>query len=93
MPNVFGVVSQLPYEMPDLTGDFNRATGMPLSGSGESISRDTKFLDMDVPMSNDSGDLCQKSGNGIKTGLRIDMRVRRDKDSSRRRVCICRLSR
>ena len=37
---------------------------------------------MDAPMSNDSADFYQKSGNGIKTGMRFDMGVRRDKDSS-----------
>ena len=55
MPDVSGVANQSPSEMSDLVGDFNKKTGTPLSGSGESISGDTKFSDMDAPMSDDSG--------------------------------------
>ena len=44
---------------------------------------------MDAQMSNDSGDLCHKYGNGIKTGMRFDIRVRRTVRAWR--VCICRL--
>ena len=50
-----------------------KTTGMPLSGSGESISGDTKLSDTDVQMSNDSGDLCEKTGNGRKTGRHLYM--------------------
>ena len=48
-----GVVDHLPSEMSELTGDFNRKTGTPLWGSGESISGDALFSDMDVPVSNE----------------------------------------
>ena len=40
MPDASGVASQSPSEMPDLVGDFDKKTGAPLSGPGESISRD-----------------------------------------------------
>ena len=63
MPDASGVASQSPSEMPDLVGDFAKKTGTPLSGSGELVSGDTKFSDIDIPMSNDSCDLCQKSGS------------------------------
>ena len=51
-------------------------------GSGESISGDAHFSNMDVPVSNDSGDFCENSGNGLQTGMPIDMCVRWNKDSS-----------
>ena len=47
-----GVADYSPSEMPDLTGDFNRKTGTPLWGYGESISGDAQFSDMHVPVSN-----------------------------------------
>ena len=37
---------------------------------------------MDVPMTNDSGYFCRNSGNGLNTGMPIDMRVQWDEDSS-----------
>ena len=77
MPDDSGVTNQLPSEMPDPVCDFF------VPGSGETISGDIGCSDMDAPMSNDSGDLCQRSGNSIKTGMRFDMSVRKDKDSSR----------
>ena len=43
------VANHSPSEMSDLTGDFNRKTGMPMWGSGESISGDAQFSDMAVP--------------------------------------------
>ena len=41
--------------MSDLGGDFDKKTGTPLSGSGESISGDIQFSDMDAPMPDASG--------------------------------------
>ena len=85
-----GIAHQLPSEMPDLAGDFNRTTGMPLLGSSDWISgilgsriwnlrfSDAQFSNMDVPVSNDSSDVCENTGNGMKTG----MRVRWNEDSS-----------
>ena len=53
-----------------------------MCGSSESISGDAQFSDVDVPVSNDLGDFCENSGNGLKTGMPIDMRVRWNDDSS-----------
>ena len=43
VPDDSGVANHLLLEIPDLAGDFNRTNGMPLLGSGELISGDTKF--------------------------------------------------
>ena len=69
MPDNSGVADQSSSGMSDLGCEFNKMTGTPLSGFGESISGDTKFSDTDVPMSNDSGDLCEKNGNGNNNNL------------------------
>ena len=48
------ITDRSPSIMPDLTGDFERKTGAPLSGSGKPISGNIQFSDMDAPMPDDS---------------------------------------
>ena len=55
MPDDSGVGNQVSSEMPDLAGDFDRKTGTPLFGSGEPITGDIQFSDMNAPMPNYSG--------------------------------------
>ena len=62
MPDDSGVTNQSPSEMPDLVCDFDNQTGMSLPGSGESISGDMEFSDVDAPMSNDAVLICMCEG-------------------------------
>ena len=55
MPDDSGVANQSSPEMPDLTGGFNKNVRNALVGSGESLSGDIKFSDLDAPMPDDSG--------------------------------------